>query len=288
MAPVAIVTDSTHYMPREVVRERGIHQVSLYVSWGDEPQRELDMPDFDAFYERLKTGREFPTTSQPSVGDYLEVYEPLVEQGLDILSIHLSGGISGTVGAAAQAKQLLEDRGAGAHIDVFDAQTAAGGLGGVVLAAAALAETGADLAAVGARAREAREALGMWFCVDTLEYLQRGGRIGKAQAWIGGALKFKPILTLGELITPIERVRTAGRAFERMTQHLESLHSAGSDAWIIQHVQAPEVAERMIARGRELFGSEPLFVSEVGPVLGAYTGPGMLGIGGLPRRLVSA
>jgi DegV family protein with EDD domain len=288
MAPVAIVTDSTHYMPAELVKARGIYQVSLYCNWGDGPERELDMPDFNAFYERLRTGREFPTTSQPSVGDYLEVYEPLIEQGSDIVSIHLSGGISGTVDAAAQAKQLLEDRGATGRIDVVDALTAAGGLGGVVLAAAALAQGGGDLAAVGARAREARDELKIWFCVDTLEYLQRGGRIGKAQAWIGGALKFKPILTLGEQITPIERVRTSGRAFERMTEHLRSLHAGGSDAWIIQHVQALDQAERMVALGRELFGHEPLFVSEVGPVLGAYTGPGMLGVGGLPRRLVSA
>jgi DegV family protein with EDD domain len=288
MAPVAIVTDSTHYMPAELAAALDIHQVSLYCNWGDGPERELDMPDFNAFYERLRTGREFPTTSQPSVGDYLEVYEPLIEQGSDILSIHLSGGISGTVDAAAQAKQLLEDRGVHGRIEVYDSQTAAGGLGGVVVAAAALAQSGADLAAVGARARAAREALEIWFCVDTLEYLQRGGRIGKAQAWIGGALKFKPILTLGEEITPIERVRTAGRAFERMSEHLRSLHAAGSDAWIIQHVQAPEQAERMVALGRELFGCEPLFVSEVGPVLGAYTGPGMLGVGGLPQSLATA
>jgi DegV family protein with EDD domain len=288
MAPVAIVTDSTHYMPAELVRAQGIHEVSLYVNWGDQPERELDLPGFDSFYERLKAGREFPTTSQPSVGDYLEVYEPLIEQGSDIVSIHLSGGISGTVGAAAQAKELLEERGARDRIDVFDAQTAAGGLGGVVLAAAALARAGGDLAAVGTRAREAREAVEIWFCVDTLEYFQRGGRVGKAQAWIGGALKVKPILTLGELITPIERVRTAGRAFDRMLEYMQSLHRKGSDGWIVQHIQAPDQAQRLVAHGRELFGSEPLFVSEVGPVLGAYTGPGLLGVGGLPKRLLAA
>ena len=277
MAPVAIVTDSTHYMPAELVRAQGIHEVSLYVNWGDQPERELDLPGFDSFYERLKAGREFPTTSQPSVGDYLEVYEPLIEQGSDIVSIHISGGISGTVGAAAQAKELLEERGARDRIDVFDAQTAAGGLGAVVLAAAALAGAGGDLAAVGARAREAREAVEIWFCVDTLEYLQRGGRVGKAQAWIGGALKVKPILTLGELITPVERVRTAGRAFDRMLQYMESLKSAGLDGWIVQHIQAPAQAQRLVAHGRELFGSEPAVRIRGRAGAGRLHGPGDAG-----------
>ncbi|HEX2017096.1 MAG TPA: DegV family protein [Solirubrobacteraceae bacterium] len=286
MGGVSIVTDTTHYMPPELLAANGIGQVSLYVNWGDDPQREGDMENFDSFYDRLLAGTEMPTTSQPSVGDFLEVYEPLLEQGQDILSVQMSGGISGTYSTALQAKQVCEERGAGGRIEVMDSESSAGGLAAVVLAAAAAARGGRDLAGTLARAREAREATQIWFAVDTLEYLQRGGRIGRAQAWLGGALKVKPILTLGAEITPVERVRTSGRAYQRMVEFMESLHRDGSDGWMVQHIRAPEQAERLVAHGRELFGSEPVLVSELGPVLGTYTGPGMLGVGGLPARLL--
>ena len=102
-----------------------------------------------------------------------------------------------------------------------------------------------------------RESLRIWFCLDTLEYLRRGGRIGKAQAWLGGTLKIKPILSLEYEIVPVERVRTAGRAFERMVRYARELHDAGSDGWVVQHIQAPEQAQRLIERCREIFDSEP-------------------------------
>ena len=138
----------------------------------------------------------------------------------------------------------------------------------------------------GARTHEARDALRIWFCIDTLAYLQRGGRIGRAQAWVGGALKVKPILSLEAEITPVERVRTAARAFERMVDYLRSRRDEGADGWVIQHIQAPDRAAELVARGRELFGCEPQWVSEVGPVIGTYTGPGLLGVGGMPARLL--
>ncbi len=124
------------------------------------------------------------------------MWEPLLEAGQDIVSIHLAGGISGTCESARQAQSLLVERGLGERIEVIDGETACGGLGLVLLAAAAAAQKGAEKDAVAARAREARKALKIWFCVDTLEYLRRGGRIGNAQAWIGSTLKIKPILSL--------------------------------------------------------------------------------------------
>jgi DegV family protein with EDD domain len=126
----------------------------------------------------------------------------------------------------------------------------------------------------------------IWFGLDTLEYLRRGGRIGGAQAWIGGALKIKPILSIESEIVPVERVRTSARAFERMVAFLQELRDDGADAWIVQHIQVPDEAQRLVARGREIFGSEPLFVSEVGPVVGAHTGPGLVGVGGVAAELV--
>jgi len=287
MATVAIATDSTHYLPLDLVVGQDVHQVSLYVGWQGQPQRELDLPGFDDFYERLRRDPELPITSQPSIGDFLAVWEPLLEQGRDIVSIHLAGGISGTCEAARQAHGLLAERGLGERVAVIDGETACGGMGLLVLAAAAAARAGADKAGVVERVAKARGALKIWFCLDTLEYLRRGGRIGKAQAWLGGTLRIKPILSLEYEIVPVERVRTAGRAFERMVRYAQELREDGCDGWVVQHIQAPEQSERLIERCREIFDSEPVFTSEVGPVIGTYTGPGLIGVGGIPRALLS-
>ena len=160
-------------------------------------------------------------------------------------------------------------------------------MGLLVLAACAAAAAGADGDAVAGRVRETRKALKIWFCLDTLEYLRRGGRVGKAQAWLGGTLRIKPILSMEYEIVPVERVRTAGRAFERMVQYAQQLHEEGSDGWVVQHIQAIEQSERLIERCREIFDSEPVFTSEVGPVIGTYTGPGLIGVGAVPRTLLS-
>ena len=233
-----IVTDTCHYLPAELAAEQGIHQVSLYVHWPEGAQRESDISDYDAYYRRLGTDSDLPTTSQPSIGDFLAVYEPLLAAGDDIVSIHLAGGMSGTVRAAEQARDQLGDRAGRVH--VVDSATACGGEGLVVMAAAAAARNGGDGATVAEHAREARSALKMWFAIDTLEYLRRGGRIAGAQAWLGSALKIKPILTVESEITPVERVRTSRRAFERMVDLLRERAEAGADAWMVQHIQAPD------------------------------------------------
>lgn len=283
---VAVVTDSTHYMPRALADHHGVHQVSLYVGWEGDQRRESELDGFDSFYEHLRTASDLPSTSQPSIGDFLAVWEPLLERGLDVVSVHLAGGISGTCGAALQARELLCERGLGERVEVIDGETACGGLGFLVLAAVAAAQRGADRAGVAQSVREARREMRIWFAVDTLEFLRRGGRVGKAQAWLGGALRIKPILSLEYEIVPVERVRTSARAFERMVEYMRARKADGCDGWVVQHVQAPEQAERLVERGREIFPGEPLFVSEVGPVIGTYTGPGLLGIGGVPARLM--
>lgn len=287
--PVAVVSDTTHYLPPEIVKARGIHEVSLYVTFGGKQVRESEiMRDTDRFYDAMRTAKELPTTSQPSPGDFLAVWEPLLRDGQDIVSVHISAGISGTYDSALQAKARLVDDGLDeGRLAVVDSVSTAGGQAFVVLAAAACANGGGDVEAVAQRARDARESLKIWFCLDTLEYLRRGGRIGGAQAFLGSALKIKPILTFEEEVKPVERVRTQGRAFERMVEYLESRRDDGADAWCVQHIQWPEQAERIVERGRELFGTEPTFVSEVGAVLGAHAGPGMLGVGGIPSKLLA-
>jgi DegV family protein with EDD domain len=285
---VSIVTDTTAYLPQEVVEANQITLVSLYINWGGErTEREADITDLDAFMQELRTGDHLPTTSQPSVGDFMSAYEPLLADGGDVVSIHISGGISGTVEAARQASEQLEREGKGGErVHVMDSSTAAGGLGIVVLGAARRAAQGADREEVATAAQETRDALKMWFAVDTLEFLKRGGRIGGAAAFIGTTLRIKPILTLEAEITPVERVRTSKRAFERMVDYARQRQESGADGWVVQHIQAADQAQRLIEACREVFGNDAVFVSEVGPVLAAHVGPGLLGVGGVPRAML--
>lgn len=287
MSRVAVVTDTTQYLPSDVIERHGISLVSLYVNWDGRTDRESDLADYDAFYDHLRTAAELPSTSQPSVGDFLEVYEPLVERGDAILSIHLSGAISGTVRAAEQARDVLVERGMPAeNMVVIDSRTGCAGHGLMAVAAANAVKDGGDLDAAVAAARALREDFQVIVMVDTLEYLRRGGRIGAARAWIGATLKVKPLLTIDGEMQPVERVRTAGRAFERLVAHLEQRRAEGCDAFAIQHIQAPAEAERLAERGRELFGNDPVLLSEIGPVIGTHTGPGVLGVAGLRTSLL--
>jgi DegV family protein with EDD domain len=287
MSPVAVVTDSTHYLPRELVEKLGLHEVSLYVNWSGRTDREADITDLEAFYDHLRTAADMPTTSQPSVGDFLAAYEPILERGEDVVSVHISGGISGTVRSAEQARDELLSRGvAPERIAVYDSGTGAAGMGILAMAAANRARAGGSVAECLEATRELRKHLKLWFAVDTLEFLRRGGRIGGAQAWIGSALKIKPILSIESEILPVERVRTSSRAFERLVEYLQSRKDDGCDTFMIQHIRDQERADQLVQRGSEIFGGPPEFVSEIGPVIGAHVGPGLLGVTGVQRRLL--
>jgi DegV family protein with EDD domain len=283
---VAVVTDSTTYLPQALIDRWAIKQVSLYVGWGGDLRPEHEYRDLDAFYARLHDSPQLPTTSQPSVGDFLSCYQPLLAGGCDVLSIHIASGLSGTCESAREAARILREEGHEGTVEVLDSQTGAGGLGCLAVLAASLADRADPLAAIVDGVRRARESLDIWFCLDTLEYLRRGGRIGAAQALVGTALKVKPILTFGTEIAPVGRVRTHRRALERMLAYLHELHERGATDWIVQHAQAPADAEQLVRVGTALFGFGPLFCAEVGPVLGAHLGSGML-VGGIaaPERL---
>jgi DegV family protein with EDD domain len=283
----AVVCDTTAYLPSELVGSRGIQMVSLYVAVDGQQEPESEIADYAGFYERLRASEGGATTSQPSVGDFVAVYEPLLEEGREIVSIHLSSEISGTFEAAGQARErLITEAKGGERILLFDSRSACGGMGLSVLAASAAAAAGGDGETVLSRARQAREELKMWFAIDTLEYLRRGGRIGGARAWIGSALKIKPILTLEEEITPVERVRTRARSIERLRDYARQRHESGLDAWVVQHIQDPEAASTLADDCREIFGCEPAFISEVGPVIGAHVGPGLLGVGSVSKAVL--
>jgi DegV family protein with EDD domain len=288
MARVAVVTDSTANLPPDLIERHGIHVVPLYVIFGgDRTVPETEITDYPAFFEELRGAESLPSTSQPSIGDFTSVYEPLLADGGEVVSIHISGGLSGTPEAARQAAQALERDGKGGkRVRVIDSDTVAGGLGMVVLAAAKAAREERSLDEVEAHTRAARAEMKIWFALDTLEFLRRGGRIGPASAWIGSTLKVKPILSLEREMVPVERVRTSARMIDRLLDYARQRHESGADAWAVQHINAPQQCERLVAGCREIFGTDPLIVSEVGPVLSAHAGPGMLGVGSLPPEYV--
>jgi DegV family protein with EDD domain len=280
-AGVCVVTDSTTYLPRRLIERWGIREVSLYVGWEGDLRPEHEYGDLDAFYSCLRESSVLPTTSQPSIGDFVACFEPLIGTGRDVISVHLASGLSGTYATAAEAARVCEGEGRG-RVEVVDSRTGAGGLGCLVVAAARAAEQGAQLDVVVDVVRRTRERLEMWFCLDTLEYLRRGGRIGAARAMLGTAMKLKPILTFGTEIKPVGRVRTQRRALERMGACLAELQERGATEWIVQHAQSFDDAEDLVAEGIAIFGAEPLFCTQIGPVLGAHLGSGIL-VGGLVR-----
>ncbi|HXS48460.1 MAG TPA: DegV family protein, partial [Solirubrobacterales bacterium] len=164
---VAVVTDSTTYLPPNLIERWGVQQVSLYVGWNDDhrPEQEYDL---DAFYARLRDSPELPSTSQPSVGDFLACFEPLAGAGRDVISVHIASGLSGTYESACEAARALAGKALPGRIEVVDGQTGAGGLGSLVIAAARAAEQGLTLDEVVNVVHQTREGLEMWFCLDTL------------------------------------------------------------------------------------------------------------------------
>ena len=288
MGRVAVVTDSTSYLPGEMLERQGIVVVPLYVVFGgDRTVPEVEITDYPAFFDELRTAETLPTTSQPSVGDFASAYEPLLADGRDIVSIHISGALSGTPEAARQAADSLERDGKGGErVRVIDSETAAGGLGLLALVAAVAAERGADADEVAGVVGAARAELKMWFAIDTLEFLRRGGRIGAASAWIGSTLRVKPILTLEGEMKPVERVRTSSRMLDRLVEYARQRHDSGADGWAAQHINAQDQCDLLVERCSEIFGRPPIMVSEIGPVVSAHTGPGLLGVGSIPDRFL--
>src|SRR4051812_7479535 len=176
MAVVEVVTDSTAYLPAESIERHGIHVVPLYVVFGgDRTVPEVEITDYPAFFEELRSAEALPTTSQPSVGDFTATFEPLLADGGEVVSVHISGGLSGTPEAARQAKEALSRDGKGGErIEVIDSTTAAGGLGFMVLSAAKAARDGMDATKAAEHVAQARKELRLWFALDTLEFLKRG------------------------------------------------------------------------------------------------------------------
>jgi DegV family protein with EDD domain len=278
MRKVAIVTDSTAYIPKELVEKYQIRMVPLRVHWGSETYRDgIDIKSVD-FYERLKTDRVTPTTAAPSIGDFQQVYQQALETAEAVVSIHLSSLLSATCQSAEQAKLLLPDK----PIEVIDSSLTSMAMGYMVLAAARAAETGASLEEVTAAAKRLIATARIFFTVDTLEYLRRGGRIGTAQAFMGNLMDLKPILALQDgRVESVERVRTKKKAVERivdmMVHHIESeIHGPVRLAAV--HALVPEEAAALLEAAAARLNVVEKITTDFSPVIATHTGPGTLGL----------
>ena len=274
---VAVITDSTAYLPADLVEGYGIHVVPLYVVLAGRSGREgLDIGPDDVA-RVLGTRGQTVSTSRPTPGDFVAAYRLALDQGAEkLVSVHLSSELSGTWDAARLAASQV-----GEHIvSVVDSRSAAMGNGFAVLAAARSAAAGADVATVARTARDMAAATRTFFVVDTLEHLRRGGRIGAAASVLGSALAIKPVLhVLDGRVVPLEKVRTTARAMHRLVQRAVEAAGDGAVSVAVHHLAAPEKADRLAAELRERLPSlRELHVSELGAAIGAHVGPGAVGI----------
>jgi DegV family protein with EDD domain len=274
---VAVVTDSTAYLPAELTEGYGIHVVPLYVVLPGRSGREgLDIGPEDVARALAVRGQTV-STSRPTPGDFVAAYRRALDAGAErLVSIHLSGELSGTSDAARLAASQI-----GEHlVTVVDSRSAAMGCGFAVLAAARSAAAGADAEEVAATARRTAHETTTFFVVDTLEHLRRGGRIGAAAAILGSALAVKPILHVKDgRVVPLEKVRTAARANHRLVQRAVEAAGGGPVSVAVHHLVAAERADRLASELRERLPElRELHVSELGAAIGAHVGPGAVGV----------
>lgn len=279
MAKVAIVTDSSAYLPPDLMQRLSIHAVPLQLIWGEETYRDgIDITP-EEFYIRLPDAKVMPTTSQPSPAAFHAVYKNLLEQGNEILSVHISSKLSGTVDSALQARQTFPN----APIEIIDSLSTSLGMGFAILEAARAAQQGATLADCKTMVEQSLANSRVFFLVNTLEFLRRGGRIGGAQAFLGTALNLKPILELRDgRIEALERVRTYNKALDRILEIFEAQVAGRKPIRIgILHAHAETEANRLMERARALFNVNDIretMICPVSPAIGTHTGPGCLGM----------
>jgi DegV family protein with EDD domain len=278
MSKVAVITDSTAYIPDALLLEHNISVVPQVLIWGDDTFRDgVDiMPD--DFYKRLETAKVMPTTSQVAIVDMKIAFEKLLENGYDVLGIFISAKLSGTMQSATQALEMLPK--AMDKIAIVDSNSTAMAMGFHVLLAARAAQSGTSLAECKKIAEEAREHTGVYFVVDTLEFLRRGGRIGGAQALLGSALNIKPILELTNgRIESVEKVRTKSKAMDRMIDLVAEKVAGRTPVRLATlHANAENEAHKALtAASLRLQPIESIFAS-VSPVIGTHAGPGTIGL----------
>ena len=269
---VHIVTDSTSDISKGLADEHGITVIPLTISFGTESYRDGVDLSADEFYARLQIAKALPTTSQPPPALFQHAYEHLVTRG-DVVSIHLSHKFSGTIETArAAARDIAPD-----NINVVDSTSVSMGLGMCTIAAARVAKAGGTREACVAAAESVAGRLRIAVAFETLEYLRRGGRIGRAQAFLGGLLRLKPILTVKDGETfPVTRVRSRAKALDEL--FALCTQDKRIDEIAIMHTTTPEEAAALADRARAARPGVPLHLGRFGPALGVHGGPGMLGL----------
>ncbi len=271
---VKIVTDSSADLPAQLVQELGITIVPLYVRFGEKVYRDRVDISEDEFYQRLLHDPIHPSTIQPTPQDFANVYQKLSSEADGIVSIHLPAKLSGTCNAALQGKEMIEK---GCPIEVVDSQVTSMGLGLIDIAAATVAKAGGDLPAVMEEVKQAIPNIHLLFLLDTLEYLLRGGRIGKAKALLGPILNVKPVLTLKEgEVVPAGQVRSRTKGIDRLFDFAKSASNI-QDLAVVYNT-TPDEAQALRERMGTIFAKEQIKLSRVGPMLGVHTGPGALAV----------
>ena len=273
---IAIVTDSTCDLPRELAQEHNIHVVPQVLIMGTKTWRDGVDIDPPAFYELLQTSSDFPASSQASVADFREVFANLAAEVDGIAAILVSDKLSGTLNSARMAKEDLP----GVPIEIVDTRSVSMQLGLIVLAAARAASAGADLQTVADTARAMIGHASVYFVVDTLEYLHRGGRIGGAARLFGTALNLKPLLAIKDgIVQPVTKVRSRRKALATLVQLLdEELAGKERVQMAVLHVATPEGAERLAEQLVDRYHPVEMIHAECGPVVGTHVGPGTLGV----------
>lgn len=278
MSKVALVTDSTTYMPPELAQKYNISVAPQVIIWGDQTYKDgIDMNSRE-FFTRLKTAKVMPTTSQVSVVSFQEIFQELVNKGFDVLALLISEKLSGTIQSAVQAKELVGS--AGEKIHIVDSQSVAMALGFQVLAVARALEQGATLNDAIALAERSFEYTGVFFAVDTLEFLHRGGRIGSAQRFIGTMLNMKPILAIQDgRVEGIERIRTKAKAHDRVLElTIEKVAGRTPVHLATLNANAEEDARALLTRAEQALHPIESIFTEVSPAVGAHAGPGTVGL----------
>lgn len=276
MKQVAIITDSSAYLPEEMVKELGIHVVPLTLHWGDDTYRDGEDIRAEAFYARLAEADTIPTTSQTTVGEFTQLFKRLLDQDYAVLALLLSSGLSGTVDSALQAQKEFPD----APVAIVDSRLVSMPLGFMVMKVARAAKAGATLEACQALAEAVYPKIGVYFTVDTLKYLHMGGRINTAKRVMGAALNIKPIMAIRDgKIELVESVRTRKKALARMLEMVER-DIAGCEGVRIStfHAAAEEECQDLLAQAVERFNPIETVTTFVSPVVGAHTGPGTVSI----------
>ncbi|HSF80573.1 MAG TPA: DegV family protein [Anaerolineales bacterium] len=276
MSKVAIVTDSTSYLPKDLIEKYNISVVPQVLIWGDKSYEDgVDIQPSE-FYERLQTASIMPSTSQATIASFEKIFRQLLDEDYEILAILISDKLSGTINSAVQARESFPK----APIEIVDSKSAAMALGFQVLSVARAREDGADMAECVQLAQKAIEHTGAVFAVDTLEFLHRGGRIGGGRRFLGSALKIKPILELRDgQIEAVEQVRTRKKSLLRLVDMLAERTAGKSPVRLASlHANAYEDAKEILSLANERIQSVENIFSEVSPAVGAQVGPGTVGL----------